>query len=247
MEITVASWNILHDYWSEKAGYPTQAQRIEAIAIQINSLIQKNEPFVLFLCELELSSVSLIEKATGLKLVGKPAQYERLATLVPRTLAKPYIAFFADPKTAKTASVTHKRTTSKTRDALALFEYEGLRIIGSHVPQRPFTDFFQRREHISEFLRQKADIVMGDFNATPLFPSRWRMLLAKFAEIHKSARPPFPDPFYKGKNIASWWPTMNIDVMYLNYDSKLECIDSGHSLTSASDHPLIWARFKDDN
>ena len=80
---------------------------------------------------------------------------------------------------------------------------------------------------------------MGDFNATPLFPTRWRFL-GKFSEVHKKNRPPFPDPYYRGRNIKSWWPTMNIDVMF----SKITAKQPRYSLTKASDHPLIWAEFE---
>ena len=80
---------------------------------------------------------------------------------------------------------------------------------------------------------------MGDFNATPLFPTRWRFL-KNYKEIHKKRRPPFPDPYYRGRNIKSWWPTMNIDVMF----SKITAKKPRYSLTEASDHPLIWAEFE---
>jgi Endonuclease/Exonuclease/phosphatase family len=242
MKLTIASWNILNDYWAKHgADYPLQRDRLPQIIKVLLSVKANNERMLLFVCELEAENAEKLSKATGLVLIDM-YEYSRLATLVPTTYSMQNIAFYADAKTAKIITIQRIRTVNRKRDAIAEITIAKSKLIGTHIPQRPFIDFFTRRAHRKTILKQKPTIVMGDFNATPLFPTRWRFLFKKYTEVHKNKRPMFPHPYFRGRNISNIYPDMNIDVIFAKKD--INYFNAGSSLTSASDHPLIWVSYE---
>lgn len=244
MKLTVASWNILNDF-SAIAGvdYPLQRERVDLIVEEIIKAKKTSDNFIIFLCELEAENIDYICRKTSLVMVGSTQEYSRLASLVNNKYAVQSGVFLADRDTAKYAVSNRIRTKSRIRDLIVECDVRGVKIIGTHIPQRPITDFFTRRAHVKTILNHDPDIAMGDFNATPLFPTRLRFL-KNYNEIHRKNRPPFPDKFYLGRNIKPWWPTMNIDVMFVNKAAQLRTISCNNSLTKASDHPLIWAEIE---
>lgn len=242
MKLTIASWNILNDYWAlHGKGYDLQADRLDTIIAEIKALHRRNPRLVLFLCEAEEQNVAKITQETGLVMLNEPETYTSLAVVFPRDYAAQTLVFLADAETAKQARVERLRTKKHQRNAMLRLTLNGKKIIGTHLAQRVALNYGSRRSHLARILAEKPDIFMGDFNATPLFPLRLGLKRTAYVETHKASRPPFPSPQFRGKNIHWWLPDINIDALYHALDFPAH--GSGYSLNEGSDHPLIWTEF----
>jgi hypothetical protein len=228
----IASWNILHDYSVPK--HIPQIDRLPMIIDEIKKVKYKGDNFCIFLCEIhDKKNCSEIAKQTGLEVVGEPYEYREDKIV--------YMAFLADPKTAKKASVNRVVFDDSKEDALLHVKIDDVNIIGLHMPYHVINEYKLRKEFLKTVFSNKPDVFMGDFNATPLFPMRKKILRSGYKEVHAKSRPTFPSPSYRGKNIHWWLPDISIDVMYYQPE-KVVIVESDFTLSIGSDHPLIWSR-----
>lgn len=229
MKLTIASWNILNDH--KVPVHATQADRIDIIVSEINNVRQNKKRYVQFLCECQsIENIKEIAEKTNLEIVGEPYKYRRKLN--------EYFVFLADKETTLNSSVSSLQVQKGRKECVLKLEVGGKSIIGCHMPYRVVFEYILRKNHLKAILNQKPEIFLGDFNATPFFLMRLKIKIKKYIETYKTNRPPFPSPFYRGKNIHWWLPNINIDAIYSK--PVVKTIESGYSLNDGSDHPLIW-------
>lgn len=230
MKITVCSWNILNDGYVPK--HLPQANRLPRMIDEINEVIKGKENVSLFLCEvIDPKHFEMIAKATGLLVAGEPIYY--------RGGQKEYCGFLISKSLKGKAEQEQVVIGDGNHNSIMLLKIAGKTIAGMHLPVKVLKEWSSRKNHVVSMLEQNADIFSGDFNATPLFPLRWRIKRAGYKEAHALARPPFPYPTYRGQNLPWWLPVISIDAIF--HKSMVTVFESGHSLNPGSDHPLIWA------
>jgi hypothetical protein len=230
MKITVCSWNILNDGYVPK--HAPQCERLKIIIDEIVKVHEAHPDMTLFLCEVvDPKHFDLIAKATGLVVAGKPIYY--------RGGQKEYCGFLISESLKSKTSQHQIVIYDGNHNSIMLLQVDGKKIAGTHLPVKVLRDWSARKNHILSMLKEDPDIFSGDFNATPIFPLRKKILRSGYKEAHTLARPPFPYPSYRGKNLHWWLPTISIDAIF--YKPTVTVYNTGHSLNPGSDHPLIWA------
>ncbi len=233
MNITIASWNILNDGYVPK--HDAQIDRLDTIIKEVSKILKKSENMTLFLCEgVDPRHFDIIAKKTGMVVAGKPIHY--------RGGQKEYCGFLVSKSLAKKAKQTQIVIQDGNHSSIMLLELPGLKIAGTHLPVKVLKEWSARKNHVNSMIELSPDIFSGDFNATPLFPLRWRITRAGYNESHVNARPPFPYPTYRGQNVPIWLPSISIDAIF--HKPTIKTLNSGHSLNPGSDHPLIWAQLE---
>jgi hypothetical protein len=230
MKITVCSWNILNDGYVPK--HLPQTERLPRMIEEIKKVVAGKEYCSLFLCEvIDPVHFDQIAKATGMHVAGKPIHY--------RGGQKEYCGFLVSKSLKGKVTQEQKIIGDGNHNSIMLLHIGDKTIAGMHLPVKVMKEWSSRKNHVVSMLGLNPDIFSGDFNATPLFPLRWRIKRAGYKEVHALARPPFPYPTYRGQNLPWWLPVISIDAIF--YKPAVKVFKSGHSLNPASDHPLIWA------
>lgn len=228
--MTICSWNILNDGYVPK--HAAQAERLKTIVEEIKKVLAEHPNITLFLCEVvDPKHFDVIADRTGLVVAGKPIHY--------RGGQKEYCGFLVSSSLSKHASQHQIVIYDGNHNSIMLLEIDGKKIAGTHLPVKVFREWGARKNHIDRMLKEEPDIFSGDFNATPLFPLRKKILRSGYKEAHTMHRPPFPYPTYRGKNLHWWVPTISIDAIF--YKPDVTVTNTGYSLNEGSDHPLIWA------
>jgi hypothetical protein len=222
----VASWNILSDLDVPK--HPSQANRLDEIAETIAKTRQDSARFLIYLCEcVTKDNIDFISSEAGLVALGDPLRYND---------DNEYGIFLADPQTASRA--IPEEITIDNNHSVNWLNVGGLKILGCHMPWQFIRKLRQRRLHANKIIDVSPDILVGDLNSPPFFLMRKRFERAGYTEAHADDRPVFPHPSYRGINIPDWWPGMNLDVIL--HKDTVEVRSTGHSYSSASDHPIVW-------
>lgn len=230
MKITVCSWNILNDGYVPK--HAPQSERLATIIEEIQKVLKKSKNATLFLCEvIDPAHFDQIAKATGMIVAGTPIHY--------RGGQKEYCGFLISKSLVGKTKQHQIVIYDGNHNSIMLLTIGDITIAGTHLPVKVLREWSARKNHVMSMLKASPDIFSGDFNATPLFPLRKRILRAGYKEAHILQRPPFPYPTYRGQNIYWWLPTISIDAIF--YKPEVRIISTGHSLNPGSDHPLIWA------
>jgi hypothetical protein len=233
MKITVCSWNILNDGYVPK--HKPQSERLKIIIDEINKIKRSSDHLTLFLCEvIDPLHFRQIAEATDLVVAGEPIHY--------RGGQKEYCGFLISKSLQGKATQHQIVIYDGNHNSFVVLEADGIRIAGTHLPVKVLKEWTARKNHITGIVKEAPDIFSGDFNATPIFPLRKRILRAGYKEAHEVRRPPFPFPDYRGKNLHWWLPTITIDAIF--YKPQVKLLNTGHSLNPGSDHPLIWASFE---
>lgn len=233
MNITVASWNILNDGHVPK--HASQSDRLGTIIKEVAKVLKNSEHMTLFLCEgLDPKHFDEIAEKTDMVVAGKPIHY--------RGGQKEYCGFLVSKSLAKNAKQSQIIIKDGNHSSIMMLDIDGLKVGGTHLPVKVMKEWKARKHHVLSMVDLSPDIFSGDFNATPIYPLRWRILRAGYHESLKDARPPFPYPTYRGQNLPFWLPTISIDAIF--HKPAIKTVKSGHSLNSGSDHPLIWAELE---
>jgi hypothetical protein len=222
----VASWNILSDLDVPK--HPSQANRLDEITEKIIQIRQDSARFLIYLCEcVTQANVKRIATEAGLAALGKPLRYNN---------DDEHGIFLADELTA-TVAVTKDIIVDKSHsiNGLTIGEFN---LIACHMPYQFIKKMPERYRHTSKIIGLSPDMFIGDLNSPSFFWMRKRFERAGYTEAHINDRPIYPHPGFRGINVPSWWPDMNLDaIMHRN---TVNVLAAGHSYSNASDHPIVW-------
>lgn len=232
-ELRVISWNILNDIFSNI--HPPQKDRLNGITKTINRFLIKS-PTIITLVEVgDPKNVKLIAKKIGFKYFDS-IKY-----------SDDWMSYISNVPITDFRSIQQNASRLKyPKDKTAQLTYRGTTINILHMPQYIVKDQVTRLSFMSRVIKNtkyNKSIIVGDFNALALQPSRLYLWLKgyRLAWATSKMKDKFPSYFYKGKNIPSWVPNLSIDAHYSSKD-----IAARHHYrlnTDYSDHPILVSDF----
>lgn len=233
--LRVISWNILND--NEAPKHAKQFDRLDGIIATLAEYAQETPTIILLVEVTTAANTKHIADALGCS-HHHSVKYSHN-----------YMSVISNIEPTKEVTLRHhpsQKPHTKSKNLEVIVDSLAINLV--HMPQFILSDQLNRLRFVRDILsaseQYEQSIIVGDFNALKLQPSRLALLANGYTAVRpdKDSADVFPSPHFRGKNIPRLTPRLNIDAHY----HKGSVIPDGHKRinTEYSDHPLLITDFK---